>query len=412
MKTKCLKSMTLSVMLFLLIFILNSFVYMTKNMFAAAMASIVEDGVMTKSQTGLISAMFWLVYGIFQFIGGFLSDKYNPYKLVTIGVVSGIISNIIIYFNQNFPVVMAVWCLNAALQFGLWPGCFKIASSQIKLEFRETAIFWILLSTSVGQALSMLVASFVGRWQDNFLVSAVVLVFILLFWVILYKYLEKNMVETEAMSTEFKSEMSPVKISMKELALKSGLPGIFIICFLINTVANGMKTITPVMLMESYDSIPASVANRLGVVLIVFATLGMFLSGIFRNKVTKHEMKGALILLFVSVPALLFSIFIGKVSYIVILILLSFAMAFIQGALPFANTFTSARFTYYGRGGTVSGILNGALAMGNVVSSYLYARMAETLPWSSVTAVWTFGALAAALIAAFMTRLWSNFIKR
>ena len=136
MKNKCLKSLKYSVILFVLIFVLNSFVYMTKNMFAAAMASIVEDGVMSKSQTGLISAVFWLVYGIFQFAGGFLSDKFNPYKLVTIGIVGGIIANIIIYFNQSFPVVITVWCINAALQFGLWPGCFKIDSSQISLEFR------------------------------------------------------------------------------------------------------------------------------------------------------------------------------------------------------------------------------------------------------------------------------------
>ena len=42
--------------LFLLCFVMYTMVFMSKNLFSAAMASIVEAGVMTKGQTGAISA--------------------------------------------------------------------------------------------------------------------------------------------------------------------------------------------------------------------------------------------------------------------------------------------------------------------------------------------------------------------
>ncbi len=411
MKTKCLKSLKLSIVLFALLFFLHTVVFMTKNMFSAAMASIVEEGVMTKTETGTITAIFWLVYAVFQFVGGFAADRYSSFWLITIGIISGIISNFLIYFNQSYQFVIIVWCINAALQFGLWPGIFKMISTQIRFEFRETALFWILLSTSIGQAISMIVASFVNSWQNNFLISAIALIVLLVIWCVIYKLLEKNMEETEIAKKSVKIEPK-LSMSTKDFLLKSGLPVIFLICFLVNMVANGMKTIPPVMLMESYATLPASLATRLSVVLIFFAVLGMFIANFVRHKITKHEMKGASLLLCISVPTLLLSSLIGKIHYAAILAFLSFSIIFIQGALPLANTFSSARFIPYGRGATVSGILNAALAMGNVASAYVFPRIGETLPWYTVTAVWAFSILLSALVAFIMIKFWTSFIKK
>lgn len=41
-------------LLFVFLFLMYAVVYMTKSMFSSAMAVIVEEGVMTKLQTGLI----------------------------------------------------------------------------------------------------------------------------------------------------------------------------------------------------------------------------------------------------------------------------------------------------------------------------------------------------------------------
>ena len=153
---KYLESKTLSIILFVFVFLLYAVVYMTKNVFSAAMASIVEEGFMTKSQTGLINAVFWFVYAPFQIVGGFAADKHSPYKLILIGLIGGLISNIIIYFNQSYPVLMAAWSFNAIAQFGLWPGVFKIVSTQTAPSIRGAAVFWLLFSTSVGLGMSML----------------------------------------------------------------------------------------------------------------------------------------------------------------------------------------------------------------------------------------------------------------
>ena len=147
-KQRYLEDVKLSTVLFVFVFLLYAVVFMTKNMFTSAMAAIVEEGFMTKSQTGLINAVFWFVYAPFQVIGGFAVDKYSPYKLIVLGLFGSVISNVIIFFNQSYYVMMGAWVFNAIIQFGVWPGTFKIVSTQIAPDMRKTAVFWILFAIS------------------------------------------------------------------------------------------------------------------------------------------------------------------------------------------------------------------------------------------------------------------------
>lgn len=411
MKNKYLTSVKASVLLFLLLFLLHTVVYMTKNMFSAAMATIVEDGVMTKSQTGAISAWFWFIYATFQVVGGFATDKYSPFNLITIGLVSGIISNLIIYLNNSYWVILVVWCINAALQFGLWTGIFKIVTTKLHPDVRGRAIFWVLLSTNAGQALSMIVASYVSEWKQNFVVSFISLLVILILWVVVYKWLEKDMTGEE---TTYSPEDGAFKsqYNMKKLTIASGLIFICIAWFILVTVNNGVKLLAPVMLMETYSNLPGAISTRLSVIIIVFSVFGMFGANIVRNKVTSNEIKGATMLLFIALPGLMLSWFLGKFHYLAILILLAFSTMFMTSASPFLASFSAARFTCYNRGGTVSGILNAAGSMGNVFASYVFAKMSEIMPWTHIVISWIGLILISAIICVCLIRRWNNFTQK
>ena len=54
------------------------------NCYNGAMAGIVEAGILTKSQTGLINSMFYLVYAPLQIVGGRAADKYSPEQLIKV----------------------------------------------------------------------------------------------------------------------------------------------------------------------------------------------------------------------------------------------------------------------------------------------------------------------------------------
>ena len=411
-KEKYLESRRLSILLFLFLFFLYAVVYMTKNIFSSAMAIIVEDGFMTKSQTGMINAVYWFVYAIFQVLGGFAVDKYSPYKLIMIGLAGAAVSNLIIYFNQSYFVMIGAWTFNAIIQFGIWPGVFKIVSTKIAPEMRGTAVFWMLFSTSVGLGLSMLIASFVGHWKQNFLVSVISLLVMMIFYFVLEHFLDKRMVEVDISSDGNNEKISVEKAPMMPLMLSSGLIVFLIVCLLRVAIDNGIKMMTPVMLMESYSTLPAALSTRLSTILIIFSAIGIFIAGGMRSKITSNEPKAQIILYGLSILPLVAVCFVGRIHYILILLALSLSVMLIHGAAPFSQSYVALHFEKHGRIGTVSGILNATASIGNILASYIFAKMAELMPWQQVTLSWLVAILVCMALCIAVLHRWTRFTGR
>ena len=130
-------------------------VYMTKYCFSSALAPIVESGVLTKTETGIIAASFHVVYAPLQILGGMFADRYNPERMIKIGLLGGAVANLVIFFNQNFYVMLLSWMFNAAIQFALWPSVFKIMASQLPRSEKPKNIFLISLSSGVNISFSI-----------------------------------------------------------------------------------------------------------------------------------------------------------------------------------------------------------------------------------------------------------------
>lgn len=410
MKTqKYLEDKFLSMFLFAFLFLLYAVVYMTKSMFSSAMAIIVEEGVMTKSQTGLINAAFWAVYALFQVFGGFAADKYSPFKLVIIGVTGAAISNLVIYFNQSYSVIMTAWIFNAIAQFGLWPGVFKIISTQLAPSLRRIAVFWMLFASSLGLGLSMLTASFVVNWKYNFFISAISLFIMGILYIILNFFMGKRMVENEGVPCSAVNNNGFEKAPMLPLMFSSGLIVFLIVCFLRIAVDNGIKMMTPVMLMESYNGLPAAISTRISSVLIIFSAVGIILAGAMQRKITKNESKAQIIFYSVAIIPSVAVCFVGRIHYVWILIALSFVILMIQGAGPYSQTYIALHFENYGRIGTVSGILNATASVGNIFASYVFARMAELMPWGAIAVSWLAAIVFCVILCALVLPRWTRF---
>lgn len=365
-----------------LLFLMYTSIYISKNMFSAAMASIVETGAMTKSQTGAISAVFWVVYGIMQIPGGLAADRFKPSHLIIIGMVGAIVTNLVIYFNQRYEVIMIAWALNAAVQFGLWPGIFKIITTELLPSMRKNGMFWIVFGTSFGIGVSMVIASFVSQWKQNFIVAFAMLSAILIVWLISYPILEKQMVIS--VKTEEKKLTAPkTTMTWKEI-FKTGIWGLALAAFLRTAVDNGLKNQTPTMLMESYSNMPAAISNRFGAILTVFSFLGTVLLKLFQKYVTSNEAKGVSIGLAVALPLMMVACFVGQLHYIPLLVVLCIAQMMVTCVGPLSGSFCAGRFASCGRSGAVAGFINALAAFGNVAATYGFAVVAENSTWSVV----------------------------
>ncbi len=400
-----------SLMLFWTVFFMYVLVYMTKNCFSAAMASIVDAGVLTKSQTGLITAVFYLVYTPLQIVGGVVADRFNPDLLIKLGLVGGGIANAIIFFNQNYIVILITWAFNAVIQFAVWPGVFKIISSQLVPEQRSRAAFFMSFSSALGLMVAYIIAALVDRWQDNFLISSVVLFLLTAIFHLVTKHVEPYMVpDTVPRGFHSDKPLELVQSGMPtgKILLMGGIHFVIACVVLRSTVENGMKTLAATMLMESYEQVSDTVGNLLNTLVILSGVLGTLAVRFGLSRVIKDEIVATILLLLLCLPLSLLLHFIGSYNVWGAVVALCIIVGALNGTYYLLLSYTM-HFTRYGLNGTVAGITNAAASFGIVIQSYGFTKLAEMTDWVTVADLWLGMVAVSALLLVIALPTWKRF---
>ena len=418
MKNKYMENEHLSLMLFMVVAVIYCLVYMTKNCFSAAMVLLVSEGVLTKTQTGNISAMFYLMYAPFQIVGGLAADRFSPYKLIAIGLLGAAISNIVIIFAGNYYVMMAMWSFNAAIQFGVWPAIFKIVSTMLSPVHRHNAVFYITFSGTAGSVLSYLVAGLVSEWKTNFEISAIVLFACLALWLVSGKYFAKNMIDEDPVShgvahlPEKKSHNPKSDDSMIKILATSGL-GIMLPALMLQSMFSvGVQAVVPTMLKESYVGMSASIASVLNIFPILVAILGKYVMQFFYRKKTHNESLAMTICMLCMLVPLFVMLFVGKISVWYIVVMVSLILLISNASSIVSTAYLPVCFSSFGRTGTVSGIINAMASLGIVMANFVSPRLADMFGWVEVVYAWIIFAFVAALIFFVAFFPWKRFVSK
>ena len=411
MKRKYLEDDKLSGVLFWTLWVTYAVVYMTKNCYSAAMAEIVSVGAMTKSQTGLITAIFYLVYAPLQILGGYLADRYKPEKLIIIGLIGAGLANTVIALNQNYYVMLAAWTLNGIAQFGLWPAVFKIISSQLSEDYRKKGAFYISFSGTVGLLMAYGVAAMVDKWQDNFLLSAVFLFVCTIIFGLVYARISGQMVVVgrwEKRDSEQAEHVKEIRY-VENPFWESGFYLFVVAGFLCYIVSQGVKTVSPTMLMESYKNISPSIANSMNMIIILSGILGTILVKlVLYPKYIKNELLSYLGATVISLPFVCILAFIGKVDMLVCLTALAITSTITSATALFSSYF-NMRFAKLGREGEAAGITNMAQSFGVVVQSYGLAAIADHFGWNKVSLLWIVMVVSMIGLLIVMLPIWKKF---
>ena len=363
---------------FWLLWLLYAVVYMTKSCYSAAMASIVSEGILTKSQTGLINAAFYGVYAPLQIVGGIFADKYNPERMIKIGLIGAGIANLIIFFNQNYYVMLFTWVFNAIIQFALWPSVFKIISSQLEPGYRTRGVYFISFSATFGLILSYFVAAIVSRWQYNFMISAVSLFGLAVLFHIVDMRVEKYMVpDYTPRVKKFGVDEKKSNISALKLFITSGFICLVVVTALRTVVCNSVKTLSATLLMESYEQISPSIGNLLNIIIIIAGLLGTFVVNQFiYPRLIKHEVVASLVLGCIAIIPIIVMSFVGEISLGVFVAALSVASLILNGEGIIMSR-CNAAFAKYGKNGVAAGVNNSASAVAFMIQNYVVVAVAD-----------------------------------
>ena len=374
---------------FVFLWLMYALVYMTKNCFSGALSAIVAEGSLTLAETTFISAAFYIVYTPLQILGGIYADKYSPEKMITIGLVGGAVCNTVIFFNQNYYVMLCSWVFNAIIQFALWPSVYKIMSSQLVRSDRGRMIFYMSFASSGGLIMTYITSALLPHWKYNFLVSAIILVVCAVVLVGYSQHLNPLMIKdkvTSSPTTEQNGEKK--KVSTAKIFLISGFFTLLPAVLLRTMVENGTKTLSPTMLMQSYDDISASTGNLLSIFIIIAGVIGtLLIKLVLFPRIIKNEITAYLIMMIAALPFTVVLRFVGELP--VWLVILSLSMISMSlSATHLLTQYFNLLYIPYGKNGTAAGILNAAASFGMVLQYCVFGSVAQDYGWATVTTLW------------------------
>lgn len=385
-----LENRKLSRVFFVFLFLLYSLVCMTKNCFSGALAAIVAEGTLSISQTTFITAAFYIVYTPLQIIGGVLADKYSTARLVLIGLLGSAVCNIVIFFNQNYYVMLTSWVFSAIVQSALWPAVFKMYSSQLVRSDRGTMIFFMSFASSMGFVFSYLVAAVLTRWQLNFAVSAVVLLVLAVILLVFCHKIDPSLKRDTPIATNdhFAEGETPKGKQVIMLFLSSGFIISLFAVLLRYIVDNSGKTFTPTMLAQSYADISPSIGNLLTILVVVSGILGtLIVRFLLYPRIFKNEFTCSFALLLVALPFTVLMRFVGTIPPALCVLSLCVISLLSTGTGYLASCF-AARFVKFRLNGTAAGLLNAAYSFALVLQYIILGKVAENYGWDVVTTLW------------------------
>lgn len=380
---------------------------MTKNCFNAALADIVNEGILTKSQTGSITAAFYIVYAPLQIVGGMAADRFSPHMLIKIGLIGGAVANSIIFFNQNYYVMLITWVLNAVVQFAVWPSVFKIMTSELCRSDRKQMVFYMSLSSTAGLLGNYLLAAFLPSWEYNFAVSAALLLGLAVGIHFYDRHINRYMIPDRVEAVEVNADQASYSGSSIKLFWFSGMFLLLIPVFVRSVIGQGIKSLSPTMIMETYGMTP-QISNLLNIFIIIAGIAGTMMVR-FLLKDRMSDMTGIavfLILTFGLSVALIFSD--NLITTMIILCLMSTTST---APTLFMSYFNSG-FSKYGKNATATGIYNTAGSLGVCASGYVIAVIADNFGWGVTQGVWCIGLLVSVIVALILIPMNASFKKR
>lgn len=414
MKTRTLATKRTSILLLCALVSSYAFVCMTRNCFSSAMVFITDAGYLNNFQTGIINAAFYVLYAIFQIVGGVLTDKLAPERFVTFGLLGAGACNLIIYFNQSYPVMLTMWALNGVLQFGIWPAIFKLASTMTMPAMRSRSLFIVTFANPIGVLANYLLAALIGaNWRLNFLVSAVGLAVITVLFEITMRTLSKDITEGELFDAETKEkERAASRTRFSSLALSSGLIFLLVLAFLRTGFDFATKSLTPTMIKQSYENVTPVLATLLNVIVLVMNAVGTALAYVIYPRFIKNEASVLLLLFVLALPPCIVTLFVGSISYWLIVVMLALIAMMMGAATLFTTSYIGARFNRFGYGATVAGLINCVSSLGIVSAFTLFPALSESrFGWRGVSVVWVILMLLAVALCSVILPLWRRFIK-
>lgn len=151
---------------------------------------IVDEGIFSTTELGIIGSVFYLTYAIGKFTNGFIADRSNVGRFITTGLLISAVMNLVLGYVHSFLLFAVLWGISGYFQSVGAPCCVVSLSRWFKDDNRGTFYGFWTSAHNFGEAITFIViatiVSFFG-WKTGFLGAGVIgLIGVLILWKFYY----------------------------------------------------------------------------------------------------------------------------------------------------------------------------------------------------------------------------------
>ena len=146
--------------IFIVLYLSYATVYISRVNLTMASPGMMDAGMLTSAQLGLMGSLFSVFYACGRlYFGGTLSDCTAPYKIVCSGLALVGVSNLLFSLFPPFIGLLLLWCANALSQSMIWSSVISVLPA-IYDERKVAKLTPILItSSSFGQIVGIIMAA-------------------------------------------------------------------------------------------------------------------------------------------------------------------------------------------------------------------------------------------------------------
>ncbi len=416
MKIKMRKEEKASLLLFAACWFMYAIVSMTKNAFGASIASIVGEGLFTKSLAGTINAGYYIFYGGAQLLLVKLVDKVSPVKLINMSLIGALISMAGFAIAKDFWTMLVLWSITGLLQFAIWPGVIRIIAQYLLPSHRGKAMVYIAFAYCSGMLLNYAIASIVlsvTNWRMLFWIFLGVIIITTVMWIVMTKktipVLEK--IEHKEQMPLKKQETQEKQESTWKIFWASGIIFMLVPSFARTMLDMGLKSWVPTMITESYTGISPGFASLMTTILLIVNLSGIYIVNAVYPKKIKSEALYFSLCFAVSLPFTLLLLLTGKIQVGVVVVLLTILTTFMYSGHQMINVIIPSKFAVMNMSGGVASVLNAIASFGAVAANFGFGFLADNFGWTATIMSWNIMTVLATVFGLMSVRKWNKFVK-
>lgn len=383
--------------------------YITRLNFSASIAEMVSVGVFSKTQGGVIGTALFFTYGFGQIISGVLSDKFDPGKIVAVGLVLTALCNLLFAFSDSVAVMAVLWGVNGFAQALFWPPIVRILSYYFDDSGYAKGNLAVSYACHGATILIYLIVPFgikVADWRFSFFFGALLAAAVLIVWCAGYWRLVSKMDKTAEREGTTHPSSAPL---IKTLAV-SGVLIVLVAIALQGYLKDGIQSWLPTFFTEVFE-MDSSKAILMNMVVPVSSIVFVSLATVLFRKVFRNEVAESIFLFSVTtVLSLLVAVFYTK-SPAVTLVLSALVIGCAHGVNTMLISFLPRRFERIGKAATVGGICNASVYVGSAASSYGIALIATNAGWAATLISWGIIAFLGIIMCVIALPQWKKYIK-